>query len=118
MKYSLNIDHKFYVLISKNLKHHEFRLNKPERSAIKIGDILILKDHSNPCSALYVEVLEISHYISWESILEDFYESDFSNLNMTKEKVLKELKSFYKEDDVSKYGLIVFTIKTIKEFSV
>lgn len=60
-----------------------------------------------------VKVKGYKNYVSWEDSLKENWENDFSFTNMTYEELLKEFHNYYRNDDVKKYGIVVYDIEVL-----
>lgn len=111
--YYLKIKDKFIESIKIGVKTHEYRLGSPERKAIKVGDNLVLVSNQDKKQYVRTSVLGIHLYKTWREALEQYWSEDFKGLYDSLEEAMLECFKFYKEEDVNKYGIIVFDIKPI-----
>lgn len=112
--YYLKIREKFIDLIKEGIKKHEYRLASPERRNIKIGDNLVLISNQNNKNYVRTTVVAINIYNSWQDALKNYWEEDFKGLFDSLEDALIECHRFYKDEDVKRYGIIVFDVKPVK----
>ena len=112
MHVKLKIKAKYLNLIRNGTKKHEYRLATHDE--IHIGDILILVSNENENDFVKVLVEKIDHKNTWEEAISAFWNQDFKNLCQSKEDALKECRRFYKNEQVSKFGIDIFTIQLSK----
>ena len=108
MEYILSIKQVYLDLIKQDKKIHEYRLANEERRKIRIGDLLILQSEKE---SLKVEVTNIKIVSSWYKALLNNYKKDFDGVYSSLEETMEACNKFYHEDDVKKYGIIIYTIK-------
>ena len=111
--YYLKIREKFISSIQKGTKKHEYRLANDERCSIKVGDNLVLFSNQDKKKYVRTTVTRISIYKTWAEALARNWKEDFSGLFDSLEVAIKECQSFYKKEDVDKYGIIVFDIEPV-----
>lgn len=109
----MKIRDKFIDLIINGTKTREYRLSDPQRSAVKMGDILVLVSNSEPTHFVRVEVTGVSHYKNWEDALSVHWKEDFSSLFPSFESALAECRRFYEKKEVDQYGIVIFDIKPL-----
>lgn len=109
----MHIRRKFLSLIEAGNKKREYRLNNPERQEIETGDILILIASEDDSVVLKTKVLGKEAYGSWDEILAKHWE-DFSAAFETKNEALEECSSFYRTEDIGKYGLVGFELEVMQ----
>ena len=112
--YYLKIREKFINPLKEGIKKHEYRLASPEKRTIKIGDNLVLVSNQNNKSYVRTTVVGITIYHSWKEALLNYWEEDFKGLYDSLESAFIECRRFYKDEDVNKYGIIVFDVKPVK----
>lgn len=112
--YYLKIREKFINPLKEGVKKHEYRLASPERRTIKIGDNLVLVSNQNNKNYVRTTVVGITIYHSWKEALLNYWEEDFKGLYDSLESAFIECRKFYKDEDVRKYGIIVFDVKPVK----
>ena len=111
--FRMNINKVFLDNIKTKDKIHEYRLANEKRRSVKVGDLinLTLKDMTD---FALVKVTGVHIYSSWSEAFDNTpnYLNDFKNVAGSKDEALK-CCDFYLEEDVSKYGIIVFDIELI-----
>ncbi|MBQ9449451.1 MAG: ASCH domain-containing protein [Acholeplasmatales bacterium] len=110
MIYEMHILNKYLESIKEGTKKHEYRLGKPERRAIKIGDTIRLITNEDENVTLDVEVTGITLYKSWYEAMKDNWENDFKGLYNSFDELMEDCKNFYTEEEIKKYGIIMFDI--------
>ena len=111
--YYLKIRDKFINPLKEGIKKHEYRLASPDRKTIKVGDNLVLISNQNSKNYVRTTVVGISIYESWSEALSNYWEEDFKGLYDSLESAFLECRRFYKDEDVQKYGIIVFDVKPV-----
>lgn len=110
----LKIRDKFIADIKNKIKKHEYRLASPERLQAKVGDFLVLISNQNKDNYVKTKITGFKIYRSWEEALSENWEKDFKNTFSSLKEVLKECYGFYPQDEVDRYGIIVFDIEPIQ----
>ena len=110
MTYFMNIKDEYIEAIKAGIKKREYRLAKPERLKINIGDIIRLVSDNDENYYIDVKVIGISKFKDWNDALKKHWEEDFKGLYDNFNDVIIECKKYYKEEDIQKYGIIVFDI--------
>lgn len=110
----LKIRPHFLPLIRKGIKRHEYRLNSPKYTSLKVGDRMVLKSNQDDKDFAIVRINKVTKFENWEKALENFWKEDFQGLYSNYEELKKECIKFYKNDDVRKYGIDVFEIELDK----
>lgn len=108
--YFMNIKDEYIEAIKAGIKKREYRLAKPERLKINIGDTIRLVSDNDEDYYIDVTVSGISKYSGWEDALKEYWMDDFKGLYDSFKDVINECKKYYKEEDIKKYGIIVFDI--------
>ena len=111
--YLLKIRSKFIVNVRNGIKKHEYRLATPERKQIKVGDTLVLISNQDAKDFVKVTVKKVTIFNNWQEALRDTWKSDFSDICLTYDEVLKECYKYYSSEEVKTYGIIVFDIEPI-----
>lgn len=111
--YHLKIRSKFIVNVRNGIKKHEYRLATPERKQIKVGDTLVLISNQDAKDFVKVTVKKVTIFNNWQEALRDTWKSDFSDICLTYDEVLKECYKYYSSEEVKTYGIIVFDIEPI-----
>lgn len=111
--YYLKIREKFISSIQKGAKKHEYRLAKPERRSIKVGDNLVLISNQDKKNYVRTTVTGISIYKTWKEALEKNWKEDFAGIFETLESAIRECQSFYDKEQVDEYGIIVYDINPV-----
>lgn len=88
--YHLKIRSKFIVNVRNGIKKHEYRLATPERKQIKVGDTLVLISNQDAKDFVKVTVKKVTIFNNWQEALRDTWKSDFSDICLTYDEVLKE----------------------------
>ena len=109
--YVMKIREKFISSIEMCVKRREYRLNDPSRSSIKPNDRLVLISSSNPRKYVCVKVKGVERFPSWEGALRKYWEEDFKGIYPSLETAVKECSTFYGREEVSKFGIVVFSIE-------
>jgi ASC-1-like (ASCH) protein len=103
----------YLSLIKNNIKKNEYRLLKDDRKNIKKGDIIKLISDNNEKDYIYVKVLNIKTYNNLYDSLINNFKTDFKGIYQTIDEAILDISSFYKEEDIKKYGIGVFSIKPL-----
>ena len=111
----MHIKQKFLEAIKNGTKKREYRLATPDRREIKVGDKIELIANEDDNISICVEVKKIELYSSLSDALIKYWEEDFKDVTNDFSRLINECKTFYKESDVNKYGIIVFEIKYISK---
>ena len=112
--YYLKIREKFIEPLKQGVKKHEYRLASPDRRTIKAGDNLVLISNQNNKNYVRTTVTGVAVYSSWREALLNYWEEDFKGLYDSLDDALIECRRFYKDEDVKKYGIIVFDVKPVR----
>lgn len=110
----LKIRDKFIADIKNKIKKHEYRLASPERLQAKVGDFLVLISNQDKDNYIKTKITGFKIYRSWEEALSENWEKDFKNTFSSLKEVLKECYGFFPQDEVDRYGIIVFDIEPIQ----
>ncbi len=112
--YYLKIREKFIGEIKAGTKKHEYRLASPDRTQVKVGDLLVLISNQDKSVFVKTTVKGIRVFPGWREALEDNWQQDFQNLYSTIDEALRECYKFYPKDEVDTYGIIVYDIEPLK----
>lgn len=115
MTYPMNIDDKYFRLVDSGVKKHEYRLYDEKRGKIQLHDTILLRNNSDPSLTVEVKVVGINVYKDWRSALKDTYKEDFAGLYNSLDECIKACSQFYKQEDIDKYGIVVYSIEKISE---
>lgn len=110
----MKIKDKFIESILLGQKKHEYRLNDDERQQIKCNDRIVLISSSNRSKYICTKVSKVEVFSSWSAALKEYWTEDFKNIYSDFNEAIKECRTFYDNNLVNKYGIVVFTISPIK----
>lgn len=114
-EFKMHIHDQYLDLIENGNKKHEYRLNNIERQQIKVADVLVLISNNDASRFIKVKVAKTEVFPDWESAVQQYWQNDFVGLYQSIEEALFACKRFYSQEDVEKYGIIVFTINKIDD---
>lgn len=95
-------------------KKHEYRLCTPDRCAVSNGDRIILVSNQDPGKMATFTIRKIVKYPTWEEGLSDNWEEDFKDKYETFDEALDVCSKLYSRNQITTFGLIVYTIEPIK----
>lgn len=109
--HKMNLRDNPFIMIKSKSKTIEMRLNDEKRSLIRIGDIIEFKNNVT-CEIINVEVEKIYHYANFEDLYKyhdkisiGYKENEIADPN--------DMLSYYKKENIEKYGVIGIKIKVI-----
>ena len=93
--YYLKIREKFIGEIKAGTKKHEYRLASPDRTQVKVGDLLVLISNQDKSVFVKTTVKGIRVFPGWREALEDNWQQDFQNLYSTIDEALRECYYYF-----------------------
>jgi len=113
-EYKMNIRDKYLNSIREHKKRHEYRLNNEERQKMNINDFILLTSNEVPSNQIKVVITKKTIFPNWQVAILKNWREDFSDSSRPFNEVLKELKTYYSDADVKKYGIVMFDIGIVK----
>lgn len=110
----LNLNPIYFKLIKKGQKIYEGRLNDPQRQTFKVGDNLIFFKEPNKKQTIKAVITQKLIFESFEQVAESLDKDKLGFALKTKQQMIDTYHSFYSQENIKKYGLVIFKIKVVK----
>ena len=91
----MHIQIKYIDLIKNGIKKREYRLGKPERLKINVGDEIRLIANQDENNIIYVKVTGISLFKNWYDACKEYWVSDFKGLYNSFDELMEDCKNYY-----------------------
>ena len=103
----------FLENIRRGLKEREYRLNDERAQRISVGEKMRLVSNKRDSKYITVKVVQKKVFRTWREALSAYWKNDFQALYSSMEEALNQLKAFYSDEDVQKFGIVVFRITPV-----
>jgi ASC-1-like (ASCH) protein len=113
MTHELKLQPEYYNFILNGTKRIEIRLFDEKRRKIKIGDTIKFFKEPELEESFEVKVVGLLRYNSFEELFNDFDISVLANKSISKEKLLKDLGTFYTKEKQKEYGVVGIRIELL-----
>lgn len=90
--------------IASGAKVIESRLFDEKRQAIKVGDSIEFTCSEDEAKKVSVQVVALHRYPSFAELFSAFSPEEFGGVS--KDELLKEINTFYSQEDIKKYGVV------------
>ncbi len=114
-EHTLNLQPKYFDLISSGEKTLEGRLNDEKRKTINVGDIITFYKEPERVESMQVVVLDKFLFKSFDEMAENLDKKQLGFASFTKQQMIDVYRTFYSQENEKKYGVVVFKVKRIKQ---
>ena len=104
MTHEMQLSIRPFEKIVRGAKVIESRLYDEKRQAIKVGDRIEFTCTDNPAQKVSVQVIALHRHPSFDELFSAFLPEEFGGVS--KSELLKEINTFYSEEEVKKYGVL------------
>ena len=113
MEHIMKLNANAFERIKQGKKKREYRVNDDKRKQVRVGDIIVFQKLPDLDESIKVEVKSVDIYSSLEEAVSENFVEDFSNRHSSIDETVSSFygKGYYSEKEVSKNGIVVFTIK-------
>ena len=108
----MNLHNDPFIKIKDKTKIIEMRLNDEKRQLLKIGDTIIFTNNITN-DKISCEVIKLHHFDSFESLYNNF-DKVLIGYNETDTADPNDMKLYYSQDLIKKYGVLGIEIKVIE----
>ena len=110
--HKMKLEREPFEKIIRGQKIIESRLYDEKRRQINIGDHIEFISIRNPSKKILTKVKALYRYGSFKDLFSDLPSDYFGSISKTE--LIREIKTFYSEDEERKYGVIGIKIELLK----
>ncbi len=114
MQHEMKLQPIYFDFILHGTKRIELRLYDEKRRKIKIGDTIRFLKEPELTDFFVGKVVHLYHYSSFDEILDQFDSSILADKTITKEKLKKDLETFYPKEMQKQYGVVGIHLELIQ----